>query len=59
MGTTMREGVAFLFQVMTTNLVGSMYSARGLGFGLGFETTDSYGANGMDKPVRTGSRHRQ
>ncbi len=33
---------------MTTNQVGSLHSAAGLGFGLGFETTDRYGANGMD-----------
>jgi CubicO group peptidase (beta-lactamase class C family) len=35
-------------QLMTTNQVGSLHSAIGLGFGLGFETTDRYGANGMD-----------
>ena len=35
-------------QLMTTNQVGSLHSATGLGFGLGFETTDRYGANGMD-----------
>jgi CubicO group peptidase (beta-lactamase class C family) len=34
--------------LMTTNQVGSLHSAAGLGFGLGFETTDRYGANGMD-----------
>ena len=33
---------------MTTNQVGTLHSANGLGFGLGFETTDRYGANGMD-----------
>jgi CubicO group peptidase (beta-lactamase class C family) len=33
---------------MTTNQVGTLHSASGLGFGLGFETTDRYGANGMD-----------
>jgi CubicO group peptidase (beta-lactamase class C family) len=35
-------------RLMTTNQVGSLHSASGLGFGLGFETTDRYGANGMD-----------
>ena len=34
--------------LMTTNQVGTLHSATGLGFGLGFETTDRYGANGMD-----------
>ena len=33
---------------MTTNQVGVLHSATGLGYGLGFETTDRYGANGMD-----------
>jgi CubicO group peptidase (beta-lactamase class C family) len=35
-------------QLMTTNQVGTLHSATGLGFGLGFETTDRYGANGLD-----------
>jgi CubicO group peptidase (beta-lactamase class C family) len=35
-------------QLMTTNQVAGLHSATGLGFGLGFETTDRYGANGMD-----------
>ena len=35
-------------QLMTTNQVGTLHSAAGLGFGLGFETTDRYGANGLD-----------
>ena len=34
--------------LMTTNQVGSLHSTSGLGFGLGFETTDRYGANGLD-----------
>jgi CubicO group peptidase (beta-lactamase class C family) len=34
--------------LMTTNQVGSLHSATGLGFGFGFETTDRYGAKGMD-----------
>jgi CubicO group peptidase (beta-lactamase class C family) len=34
-------------QLMTTNQVGTLHSVNGLGFGLGFETTDRYGANGM------------
>ena len=33
--------------LMTTNQVGTLHSATGLGFGLGFETTDQYGANGL------------
>ncbi len=32
--------------LMTTNQVGTLHSATGLGFGLGFETVDRYGANG-------------
>ena len=35
-------------ELMTTNQVGTLHSMSGLGFGLGFETTDRYGANGMD-----------
>src|SRR4029077_17410820 len=35
-------------ELMTTNQVGTLHSASGLGFGFGFETTDRYGANGMD-----------
>ena len=34
-------------QLMTTNHVGTLHSTTGLGFGLGFETTDTFGANGM------------
>jgi CubicO group peptidase (beta-lactamase class C family) len=34
--------------LMHTNQVGMLHSPNGLGFGLGFETTDRYGANGMD-----------
>jgi CubicO group peptidase (beta-lactamase class C family) len=34
--------------LMTTNQVGTLHSSSGLGFGLGFETTDRYGANGLD-----------
>jgi CubicO group peptidase (beta-lactamase class C family) len=33
--------------LMTTNQVGTLHSTAGLGFGLGFETTDQYGANGL------------
>jgi CubicO group peptidase (beta-lactamase class C family) len=35
-------------QLMTTNQIGTLYSPNGLGFGLGFQTTDRYGANGLD-----------
>jgi len=33
--------------LMTTNQVGTLHSTEGLGFGLGFETTDRYGASGL------------
>ena len=33
---------------MTTNQIGTLMSKTGLGFGLGFETTDRYGASGMN-----------
>lgn len=36
--------------LMTTNQIGTLHSAIGLGFGLGFQTTDRFGANGMDAP---------
>jgi CubicO group peptidase (beta-lactamase class C family) len=35
-------------RLMTTNQVGTLHSANGLGYGLGFETTDRYGASGME-----------
>ena len=35
-------------ELMTTNQVGALHSATGLGFGFGFETTDRVGANGLD-----------
>jgi CubicO group peptidase (beta-lactamase class C family) len=35
-------------ELMRTNQVGTLHSANGLGFGLGFEVTERYGANGMD-----------
>lgn len=34
--------------LMTTNQIGSIYPQPGRGFGLGFETTERYGANGME-----------
>ena len=34
-------------KLMTTNQVGTLHSTTGLGWGLGFETVDRYGANGM------------
>jgi CubicO group peptidase (beta-lactamase class C family) len=34
-------------KLMTTNQSGTLHSTDGLGFGLGFETTDRYGAAGM------------
>jgi CubicO group peptidase (beta-lactamase class C family) len=35
-------------KLMTTNQVGTLHASTGLGFGLGFETTDRAGANGLD-----------
>jgi len=35
-------------KLMTTNQVGTLHSSTGLGHGLGFETTDRFGANGLD-----------
>lgn len=35
-------------ELMTTNQSGTLHSQDGLGFGFGFETTDRYGANGME-----------
>jgi CubicO group peptidase (beta-lactamase class C family) len=35
-------------RLMTTNQVGTLHGADGLGFGLGFETTDRYGAKGLE-----------
>jgi CubicO group peptidase (beta-lactamase class C family) len=37
-----------MVKLMTTNQVGTLHSSTGLGFGLGFETTDRAGANGLD-----------
>lgn len=34
---------------MTTNQSGTLHSGAGLGFGFGFETTDRFGANGLDE----------
>jgi CubicO group peptidase (beta-lactamase class C family) len=36
--------------LMRTNQVGELHSSTGLGFGLGFQTVERYGANGMDAP---------
>ena len=36
--------------LMRTNQVGELHSKDGLGFGLGFQTVERYGANGMDAP---------
>jgi CubicO group peptidase (beta-lactamase class C family) len=35
-------------ELMSTNQVGALHSTMGLGFGLGFEVTERYGASGMD-----------
>lgn len=34
-------------KLMSTNQVGTLHSSAGLGFGLGFQTVDRFGANGM------------
>jgi CubicO group peptidase (beta-lactamase class C family) len=34
--------------LMTSNQIGTLHSPNGLGYGYGFETTDRYGANGME-----------
>ena len=34
-------------KLMSTNQVGTLHSPTGLGFGLGFETVDRFGANTM------------
>jgi CubicO group peptidase (beta-lactamase class C family) len=34
--------------LMSSNQVGTLHSTAGLGFGLGFQTTDRVGANGLD-----------
>ena len=34
-------------RLMASNQVGTLHSSTGLGFGLGFETTDRFGASGM------------
>jgi CubicO group peptidase (beta-lactamase class C family) len=51
MGGTV-DGVRLLsprsVRLMTTNQIGTLHSTTGLGFGLGFQTTDRYGANGMN-----------
>lgn len=36
--------------LMRTNQVGELFSTSGLGFGYGFQTTERYGANGMETP---------
>jgi hypothetical protein len=33
--------------LMTSNQAGTLHSTTGLGFGLGFQTVDRYGASGM------------
>ncbi len=40
-------------ELMTTNQVGTLLSTDGLGFGLGFQTTDRPGAGGSPKAVGT------
>jgi CubicO group peptidase (beta-lactamase class C family) len=37
-------------RLMTTNQIGALHPREGMGFGLGFETTDRAGANGLDPP---------
>ena len=47
-------------ELMTTNQVGTLHSTTGLGLGLGFETVDRFGANGMRgcRRLRLGRRLR-
>ena len=40
-------------KLMSTNQVGALHSTTGLGFGLGFETVDRFGANGMSRKARS------
>jgi CubicO group peptidase (beta-lactamase class C family) len=35
-------------ELMSTNQVGTLHSTTGMGFGLGFQVTERYGANNMD-----------
>jgi CubicO group peptidase (beta-lactamase class C family) len=35
-------------RLMTTNQIRTLHPREGMGFGLGFETTDRAGANGLD-----------
>ncbi len=46
------DGVRILspraIDLMTTNQIGTLHSSSGLGYGYGFETTDRYGASGME-----------
>jgi CubicO group peptidase (beta-lactamase class C family) len=46
------DGVRYLsprsVALMATNQIGTLFPKSGLGFGLGFETVERYGANGMD-----------
>jgi CubicO group peptidase (beta-lactamase class C family) len=48
----MANGVRFLskrsIDLMRTNQVGTLHSTNGLGYGLGFETTDRFGGNGYE-----------
>ena len=39
--------VAVSLKKKKTNQIGTLHSTTGLGFGLGFETVDRYGASGM------------
>ena len=47
------NGIRFLsprsVKLMRTNQVGTLHSTNGLGYGLGFETTDRFGANGLEE----------
>lgn len=36
--------------LMTTNQIGDLHPRDGMGFGFGFETVESYGANGLEAP---------
>lgn len=46
------DGVRILsprsIRLMTTNQVGTLHSTQGLGYGLGFQTTERFGASGLE-----------
>ncbi len=43
-----------MVDLMTTDQIGTLYSPAGMGFGLGFEITETLGANGLTSPATFG-----